>query len=69
MQNYISCEEHKNGNEMELSKPGINETNVDNSYERRTDGDVSDNVKHITTSLFTNSNFIMLLLSSVTSIF
>ena len=67
--NYISCEEHEKGNEMELNKPGINKTKVDNSNERRTNGDVSNNVKHITTSLFTNTNFVMLLLSSTMFIF
>ena len=63
---YVSCEEHKKDSKMELNK-GIHQTNVDNSNE--TDGDVSDNLKHITTNLFTNTNFIMLLLSSVMFIF
>ena len=65
---YISCEEQKKDNEMKLNK-GLHRTNVDNTNEGRTDGDVSGNVKHITASLFTNTNFIMLLLSSVMFIF
>ena len=52
---------------MELKK-AVNQTNLDKSNQR-TDGDVPDNVKDITTNLFTDSNFVILLLSSIMFIF